>query len=423
MLGAGTIVLAAVLYTAATPFPGIAALLPVAGAAAVIWAAVPVRFAPLLFLGDISYAVYLWHWPLLVLVPSLPTLTVLMLTVLLAWLTKLLIEDPTRSGLTPRWTFACAGIGTALLLGLTASGDERLREHVRAAEHASARVLAEPPRCFAAAARDPRRPCSNAKLRLTVVPTPLEAHKQRGAPCPKIETRGLLYVCGFGAPARKAATTVALIGDSHASHWRAALDVVARERGWAGVSLSHTGCPLSKATKNLPGPRRAECVEWNRQVVRWLARHPEVTKVFVGQISGGAGVIAPGRDQLAAQRAGYVAAWKALPASVEQVVVLRDTPKVLGDTDTCVERAIDRRRPAGSACRVARGGALNVDSAAVAGRSARSVQVVDLTPFFCDRRFCYPVVGGALVFKDQNHMTETFSKSLGPYLSRAIMID
>ena len=164
-------------------------------------------------------------------------------------------------------------------------------------------------------------------------------------------------------------------------------------------------------------------MEWNRQVLRWLARHPEVTKVFVGQISGGAGVIAPGRDQLAAQRAGYVAAWKALPASVEQVVVLRDTPKVLGDTDTCVERAIERRRPAGKACRVARADALTVDSAAVAGRGLRAVQVVDLTPFFCDRRFCYPVVGGALVFKDQNHLTETFSKSLGPYLSRAITIE
>ena len=159
---------------------------------------------------------------------------------------------------------------------MTASGDERLREHVRSAEQASQRVLAEPPRCFAAAARDPQRPCENPKLRLTVVPTPLEAHKQRGAPCPKLETRGLLYVCGFGAPARKAATTVALIGDSHASHWRAALDVVARERGWAGVSLSHTGCPLSKATKNLPGPRRAECVEWNQQVLRWLTRHPDI---------------------------------------------------------------------------------------------------------------------------------------------------
>jgi peptidoglycan/LPS O-acetylase OafA/YrhL len=437
-LGIAAIGIAAALYSARTPFPGIAAALPVAGALAVIWAAAPTRaltVSPLLFLGDISYSVYLWHWPLRTLAPyatghpvdTATTLTVLMLTILLAWLTKLLIEDPVRSGrlLARRrasWTFASAGAATALVLSVAASGSERLQEHVRDAERASQHLLAEQPACFAAAARDPEHPCDNPKLRLTVVPTPIEAHKQRGAPCPKIELRGLLYVCGFGANPKKATTTVALIGDSHAAHWRAALDTVARERNWAGVSLSHTGCPLSKATKNLPQPRRSQCVEWNRQVLKWLARHPEVTTVFVSQISGGAGVIAPGRNQLAAQRAGYTAVWKALPPSVTQVVVLRDTPKVLGDTDSCVEGAIDHHQRAGLACKVSRRSALTQDSAAVAAGALKSprVKVVDLTEFFCDARSCFPVIGGALVFKDQNHMTETYAKSLAPYLARQL---
>jgi peptidoglycan/LPS O-acetylase OafA/YrhL len=437
-LGLAAIGIAAVTYSPATAFPGFAAALPVAGALAVIWAAAPARallFSPLLFLGDISYSVYLWHWPLRTLAPyatgrpvdTFTTLTVLMFTLLLAWLTKLIIEDPVRSGrlLTRHrasWTFACAGGATALVLAVLASGSERLSEHVRDAERASQHLLAEKPTCFAAAARDRENRCSNPKLRLTVVPTPIEAHKQRGAPCPKLELRGLVYVCGFGERPGRATSTVALIGDSHASHWRAALDKVARERHWAGVSLSHTGCPLSKATKNLPQPRRGECVEWNRQVLKWLARHPEVKTVFVSQISGGAGVVAPGRNQLAAQRAGYTAAWKALPASVEQVVVVRDTPKVLGDTDSCVERAIGRHQRAGQVCRVARRAALTQDSAAVAATAMRSarVRLVDLTDFFCDRGSCFPVIGGALVFKDQNHMTETFSASLAPYLARAL---
>jgi peptidoglycan/LPS O-acetylase OafA/YrhL len=437
-LGVGAIVLAAAQYSAATPFPGVAAALPVAGALAVIWAAAPTRaltVAPLLFLGDISYSVYLWHWPLRTLAPyatghsvdTLTTLTVLMLTLLLAWLTKLLIEDPVRSGrLLARhrsgWTFGFAGAATALVLTVAASGSERLRDHVRDAEHASQHLLAEKPACFAAAARDPEHPCENPKLRLTVVPSPIEAHKQRGAPCPKVEVRGLLYVCAFGERPSKATATIALIGDSHAAHWRAAVDAVARERHWAGVSLSHTGCPLSKATKNLPQPRRRECVEWNRQVLAWLGRHREVTIVFVSQISGGAGVIAPGRNQLAAQRAGYTAVWEALPGSVTQVVVLRDTPKVLGDTDSCVERAIEQHQPAAIACRVPRRSALTQDSAAAAATALRSprVRLVDLTRFFCDARFCPPVIGGALVYKDQNHMTETYSASLAPYLGRAV---
>ena len=440
-LGIGGIAIAAALYSPTTAFPGIAAALPVAGALAVIWAGAPgrvLRFAPLLFLGDISYSVYLWHWPLRTLAPyatsgrvdTTTTLTVLMLTILLAWLTKLLIEDPVRSGrLLSRhragWTFGTAGAATAAVLALVASGNAHLRQEVHAAERASQQLLASAPPCFAAAARDPEHPCSNPRLRLKVVPTPIEAHKQRNSPCPKLELRGLLYVCGFGVAPAKATTTVALLGDSHAAHWRAAVNVVARQRKWAGVSISHTGCPFSKATKNLPEPRRTQCVQWNRQVLQWFKRHPEVTTVFVSQISGGVGVIAPGRNQLAAQKAGYLAAWKALPASVQQIVVLRDTPKVVGDTDTCVQEAIGRHRPAGPACSVPRRSALSTDSAAIAAASLRDgrERVVDLTPFFCDRRRCYPVIGGALVFKDQNHMTETWSASLGPYLLRALNLE
>jgi len=284
--------------------------------------------------------------------------------------------------------------------------------------HASQSV----PACFAAAARDPGHPCSNPQLRTTVVPTPVEARTQRNSPCATLEKRDLLFVCGFGAPPAQATATIALIGDSHAAHWRAALDVVGHANGWAGISLSHTGCPLSQATKNLPQPRRDECVRWNREVHEWLDQHPEITTVFVSQISGGVGVVARGRNQLAAQRAGYRAAWRALPQSVGRIVVLRDTPKAHGHTDMCVQRAIEHRRRTHIACRVARRDALTEDSAATAARALHSerVTVVDLTRFFCDRSWCHPVIGGALVLKDQTHMTETFSRSLGPYLLRAL---
>jgi hypothetical protein len=153
-----------------------------------------------------------------------------------------------------------------------------------------------------------------------------------------------------------------------------------------------------------------------------LARHREVSTVFVSEISGGAGVIAPGKNQLAAQRAGYVAAWKALPATVTRIVVLRDTPKALGNTDACVQQAIARHRRAGLACSFPRRPALQPDSAVIAATRLRSerVRVIDLTRFFCDASRCYPVIGGALVYKDENHMTETFSNSLGPFLLRRL---
>ena len=433
---------AAALYSATTAFPGIAAALcrsrarsPSSGPAR---RAAP-ALAPLHFLGDISYSVYLWHWPLRSLAPyatagrvdTTTTLTVLMLTILLAWLTKLLIEDPVRSGrlLSRRragWTFGTAGAATAAVLALVASGNAHLRQEVHAAERASQQLLASAPPCFAAAARDPEHPCSNPRLRLKVVPTPIEAHKQRNSPCPKLELRGLLYVCGFGVAPAKATTTVALLGDSHAAHWRAAVNVVARERKLGRASRSRTPAARSRRRPRTCRSRagRNACSGTARCCSGSSATRRS-RRSSSRRSPGGVGVIAPGRNQLAAQKAGYLAAWKALPASVQQIVVLRDTPKVVGDTDTCVQEAIGRHRPAGPACSVPRRSALSTDSAAIAAASLRDgrERVVDLTPFFCDRRRCYPVIGGALVFKDQNHMTETWSASLGPYLLRALNLE
>jgi peptidoglycan/LPS O-acetylase OafA/YrhL len=72
--GLAAIAAAAVAYSPATPFPGVAALLPVLGTIAVMAAAAPtppLRLRPVQFLGDVSYSVYLWHWPLLVFAPIL----------------------------------------------------------------------------------------------------------------------------------------------------------------------------------------------------------------------------------------------------------------------------------------------------------------------------------------------------------------
>jgi SGNH domain (fused to AT3 domains) len=105
---------------------------------------------------------------------------------------------------------------------------------------------------------------------------------------------------------------------------------------------------------------------------------------------------------------------------VKQIVVLRDTPKVVGDTDTCVQEAIERHRPAGPACAVSRRSALSTDSAASAATAGSGrTRLIDLTNFFCDSRRCYPVIGGALVVRDANHMTGTYSATLGPYVLRA----
>ena len=51
---------------------------------------------------------------------------------------------------------------------------------------------------------------------------------------------------------------------------------------------------------------------------------------------------------------------------------------------------------------------------------SKRVKTIDMTSFFCSRRQCFPVVGGALVYKDVTHLTDVFASSLGPYVVRKV---
>jgi SGNH domain-containing protein len=102
--------------------------------------------------------------------------------------------------------------------------------------------------------------------------------------------------------------------------------------------------------------------------------------------------------------------------------VIRDTPRLRGSTLDCVQEAMDANRRAVSACAVPRRVAVQPDPQVAAARrfgSAR-VRVVDLTPQLCDARACPAVIGGALTFKDEDHLTSVFAGTLGPFLRREI---
>ena len=281
-----------------------------------------------------------------------------------------------------------------------------------------------PSRCFGAAARDTANPaCRSSTAPASVVPSPAEAKRLPNSPCRQQWDAVGPPVCSFGAVAAGASKTVALVGDSHAGHWRAALAFVAERSGWHGLSLTHSSCPLQKALRDLQEPRRTSCRRWKHQVFAWFERHPEVQTVFVAGLTGGSGVVPEdGLSTFATSRRGYERAWSLLPATVKTIVVVRDTPKFHMRTNRCVQRAVDRGREPGTACARPRREAMDADPAIAAALRLRSsrLKTVDLTQYFCDRRRCFPVVGGALVLRDNTHVTGTFSATLGPYLQRAL---
>jgi hypothetical protein len=303
------------------------------------------------------------------------------------------------------------------------------RPTVTASPSASATPVAAPPsdtgapRCFGAQSRDPLAPCENPRLRLQVTPTPAEARAPVQISCDIVGALVGKEVCAFGVEPSQARRTVALVGDSHAGNWRWALTDAMRQFGWHGLRIGHASCPLSTAVRDLPEPGRSSCARWKRAVFRYLRHHPEIDTLISSQLSGGSGVVpARGRSAFETAVAGYAAAWRRLPRTVERILVLRDAPKAEPWTAGCVERAIAARRPAGPRCANRRRDALDADPAATAARRSRDprVALIDMTAIFCGVRRCYPVIGGALVHRDTTHMTKTFAQSLSVPLLRRL---
>ena len=288
----------------------------------------------------------------------------------------------------------------------------RLALALAAVALAGAADTAGAPRCAGAASA---AGCRNPALDTRVFPTPAQALRMPNAPCEPVAF-DVPFVCAFGVPREDAKRNIALIGDSHAVHWRAALGPAALARGWHGSSLTRAGCPFSTVTPILRRELVGPCLEWRRAIPGWLADHPEIDTVFVSQhrvrTAGG----------LRAQEAGYVRAWRSLPRSVERIVVIRDTPAGGPAVRACVNRAIARREPAGTACAQPRSRVLHADPAAAAVRRLRPrrVSLIDMTRYFCSRRLCPPVIGGILVHKDNTHITATYGATLWPYLSRRL---
>lgn len=280
-------------------------------------------------------------------------------------------------------------------------------------------------KCYGAAARDPVRPCANPTR--SIRPTLATMNRPTESPCAYRSERSLT-LCTFGTPQLRAKASIALIGDSHAWHWRGALDVVARARRWQGHSLTASGCPFSDAVKHLPDGIRQVCVSWYRKTMSWLRRHREVSTVFVSQLNTEEVPLAvpAGQTLFGLRVAGFRTTFAGLPQSVKRVIVLRDVPAPAADTLGCIRRVLGTgiEQP-GTACAMPRSQALQEDvaTAAVKQLPSRRFATIDMTQYFCDAQRCFPVVGGALVYRDAlGHMTVAYAKSLGPYLLRRVQI-
>ena len=271
------------------------------------------------------------------------------------------------------------------------------------------------PRCYGAAARDPLKPCTSAVK--TVTPTPDDAAITPNIACTRGEVGDMATSCAVGVPAEKAVATVAMLGDSHAAHWRATMEAVARKEHWRVLEIARPHCPFSFSAPAATEAGASDCVAWNQRTLDYLAQNPAISTIFISNNAR----LPMAQRGFAYRLDGFVRAFQALPASVTRAFVLRDPPTDRATSHDCVTRAVAHHWAPGTHCAVPRSRALVRDAGvSAAGQLGGRLKTVDLTSFFCDRKRCFPVVGGVLVHKDADHLTQDFAATLGPYLLRAI---
>jgi hypothetical protein len=231
-----------------------------------------------------------------------------------------------------------------------------------------------------------------------------------------------LLSCDLGtreAPRR----TLAVVGDSHATHWFGALDRMGEENRWRVRTFTRASCPFTDARRTLPDEpahRYRLCRAGNAEIERRILADPSIEVVVVSAFSSAYGWEADGdvgSDDPA--RDGFRARWGRLTAAGKQVVVLRDVPGVKDRLSSPDCLAQHPGRPKACATPRSEGLTRDVEAEAVEGASD-DVHLVDLTDQFCDDETCYAVVGGVVVYRDYSHLSQEYSTLLGPYLSRAL---
>ena len=278
-LGVAAIAASAFLIDSSTRFPGPWTLVPVLGTAVVIYAGTgtssgPLRglsSRPMVWLGDLSYSWYLWHWPVIVFASlwlrdqPVWVATAAALSLVPAWLSFRLAEEPIRhSG----WTGRTVVVLAAICIGVPVAGAALLTHHANSAvEQMNEVVKSQPARKFGFVAKNPQ-------------PDDLfqaAALAQRGQwgvfkePCLSGAGNVLGECKFFEAPGRPRAI---LVGDSHAGAYAAGFAAAARELGYSVEIISNGGCQVLDVPLLRDGEYDRGCAERVKETWNYLREDP-----------------------------------------------------------------------------------------------------------------------------------------------------
>ena len=352
----------------------------------------------LTWLGRMSYAWYLWHWPMVgvaaVLYPGIGVMGRLgwsAAALVLAWATHRFIEAPVRNGSTvltrvpAQWVLPGA-VAASAVVAFAAHALMKVAEQ---------RVSVGPQKQFALARSD---------------------RKNHGCWANTVEDAG--RSCEFGD--RSSTTTLVLFGDSHAEHWLGALDRYGREHGVKIVAMVKGGCPVADMPE-LVQPRLKryyyECSRYREAMVqRIIAMKPDAAILsswdhyLPARGTGDDWQVTPEM-----WRNGLRRTYERLSNAGVPVVAVRGTPRTWFDVPACLSRQAARLFRART-CVYDRGRSLSpvaIDAQTEAARGL-GVAFVDMNDQVCSTAHgrCPVMKDKIVIFTDDNHLTATFSQSV-----------
>ena len=449
-------------YGPETPFPGYQALLPVLGTAALLYvggaqtsdqgaeqrpgSVTRLLSVPLaVVIGDWSYSLYLWHWPVLRIsedylgVDRLPLGQLVLALVLifgLSALTYRFVEEPFRRGRLwsrPRLGVALYPLSLALVLVVAVTGrawiDRELglngdNPAITTADFESKQLSKDP--------------------HVALVQASTLAAEQ-GQPIPSDLTPGLLGLrqdtaplgdCDYRTGVRQLCPNgdvdsdrvMVLVGDSHARAWSPAISALGEAEGLRTYNFVFSGCSATRAVQAEPQNLRpwADCEDFKDWVVDTVADlHPDVVVVatsavspIVGPDGEPVGVLNDREEFRSLVRAGFAEQLAELAPLTDQLVVLGNTPKLPREPGVCMSQGGDITL---KDCLFKRGPiAHSIQMDFKASAREQGVPFVNAAPWFCYELMCPPVIGSTIAMRDSEHMTPEYAVELAEPLARRL---